>query len=166
MKVFGLAGWSGSGKTTLVEKLIADLVDRGLRVASLKHAHHAFDIDRPGKDSHRHRMAGATEVLVASSARWALLHELRGAPEPTLDELVGRFGPADLVLVEGFKAAAIDKLEVHDPALGLPPLAGDDSCVVAVASAGPPPQGLRVPVLSRDDRAGIARLVLTRTGLG
>lgn len=165
VKLFGIVGWSGCGKTTLAEKLISALAGRGLAVASIKHAHHGFDVDRPGKDSHRHRMAGATEVLVASSERWALVHELRGEPEPSLDQLVARLGPADVVVVEGFKGAAIDKLEVHDPGLGKPLLAPDDPCVIAVASAGALPDGLAIPALHRDDLAAIVRLVLARTGL-
>ena len=113
--VFGLCGWSGSGKTTLLVKLIAVLSDRGLTVSTVKHAHHSFDIDRPGKDSHRHRMAGAQQVIVASGQRWALMHELRGADEPAMADLIARLDPADLVLVEGFKHAAHAKLEVHRP---------------------------------------------------
>ncbi|HSE00307.1 MAG TPA: molybdopterin-guanine dinucleotide biosynthesis protein B, partial [Burkholderiales bacterium] len=103
MKIFGFAGWSGSGKTTLIEKLIPLFVARGLRVSLIKHAHHAFDVDQPGKDSYRHRHAGCGEVLVSSSRRWALVHELRGAPEPGFAELIERLSPCDLVLIEGFK---------------------------------------------------------------
>ncbi len=113
MRVFGFAGFSGSGKTTLIEKLVPRLVERGLRVSLIKHAHHGFDVDRPGKDSYRHREAGCAEVLVTSSRRWALMHELRGAPEPRLEELIGHLIPCDLVLVEGFKREAIPKLEIH-----------------------------------------------------
>src|SRR5690606_34652806 len=118
MRVFGIAGYSGSGKTTLIERLIPDFTGRGLRVSLVTHAHHRFDIDRAGKDSWRHREAGATEVLVTSSMRWALMHELRGAPEPTLEEQLARLSPCDLVLVEGFKHASIPKLEVYRPSLG------------------------------------------------
>ena len=112
MKIFGFAGWSGSGKTTLIEKLIPLFVRRGLTVSLIKHAHHAFDVDQPGKDSYRHRHAGCSEVLVTSSRRWALVHELRGAPEPGFAELIERVSPCDLLLVEGFKHAPIPKLEV------------------------------------------------------
>src|SRR5918995_6024458 len=106
MRIIGLAGWSGSGKTTLLAKVIPRLAARGLSVSTLKHAHHAFDVDQPGKDSHTHRLAGATEVLVGSAARWALVHELRGAAEPALADLLGKLSPVDLVIVEGYKRAA------------------------------------------------------------
>jgi molybdopterin-guanine dinucleotide biosynthesis adapter protein len=134
MRIFGLAGWSGSGKTTLLIALIPELVARGLTVSTLKHAHHDFDVDRPGKDSWRHRAAGAREVMVSSARRWALMHELRGAPEPGLDELIDRMSPVDLLLVEGFKHHPHPKLEVYRPALGMPPLHPDDPYVVAIAS--------------------------------
>ena len=122
MKVIGMAGWSGSGKTTLVEQLIPHFTARGLRVSVIKHAHHGFDLDRPGKDSYRHREAGATQVLMLSNDRWVLMHELRGAPEPTLDEQLRLLAPCDLVLIEGYKEAAVPKIEIHRPALGKPPL--------------------------------------------
>src|SRR5579875_145956 len=134
MRVFGLAGWSGSGKTTLMTRLLPALLRRGVTVSTLKHAHHAFDVDQPGKDSYRHREAGATEVMVASERRWALMHELRGAAEPPLEELLQHMSPVDLVIVEGFKRAALPKLEVHRPALGKPLLAPEDSNIVAIAS--------------------------------
>jgi len=134
MKVFGFAGWSGSGKTTLIEKLIPLFVGQGLRVSLIKHAHHDFDVDQPGKDSYRHRKAGASEVLVSSGQRWALMHELRGAPEPGLDELVRHIAPCDLLLVEGFKKEAIPKLEVYRAQTGKPLLFPDDPYIVAVAS--------------------------------
>ena len=120
MRIFGLAGWSCSGKTTLLVKLIPALIARGMTVSTIKHAHHAFDIDQPGKDSYAHRTAGATEVMISSVQRFALMHELRGAPEPSLDQLVARMSPVDLVLVEGFREHAYDKIEVHRPALGKP----------------------------------------------
>jgi len=164
MRVFGLAGWSGSGKTTLVTRLIPELARRGLRVSTVKHAHHAFDVDTPGKDSYEHRRAGATEVLVSSANRFALMHELRGAPEPTLAELLVRLAPVDLVLVEGFKRHAHDKLEVHRPSVGKPLLAPDDPHVVAVAS-DVPLVGLKVPVLALDDVAAIADFVVARAKL-
>ena len=110
MKVFGFAGWSGSGKTTLVEKLIPEFTVRGLRVSVIKHAHHGFDLDKPGKDSWRHREAGAMQVLMLSNDRWVLMHELRGTPEPTLDEQLRLLEPCDLVLIEGYKAAAVPKM--------------------------------------------------------
>lgn len=132
-RVLGFAGWSGSGKTTLIEQIIPCLTARGLRVALIKHAHHDFDIDQPGKDSWRHRKAGATQVLVSSAQRWALMHELQGAPEPGLAEHLARLSPCDLVLVEGFKREAIKKVEIHRPALGKPLLAPDDAHIVAIA---------------------------------
>ena len=165
MKVFGLAGWSGSGKTTLLVRLIPALVARGLSVSTIKHAHHAFDVDRPGKDSHSHRLAGAREVMVSSANRFALMHELRGAPEPTVEELVARMSPVDLLLIEGFKHYAHDKLEVHRPALGKPLLAPGDPRVVAVASDAPL-EGLPVPRLPLDDIEAIAGFVVDRCGLG
>jgi molybdopterin-guanine dinucleotide biosynthesis protein B len=131
--VFGFAGFSGSGKTTLIERVIPLLVTRGLRVSLIKHAHHDFDIDKPGKDSHRHRQAGAVEVLVSGGKRWALMHELRSAPEPGLTELLRHLSPCDIVLVEGFKHDAIPKLEVHRPSLGQPLLATQDPHIVGIA---------------------------------
>ncbi|MCC7276120.1 MAG: molybdopterin-guanine dinucleotide biosynthesis protein B [Alphaproteobacteria bacterium] len=162
-KILGLAGWSGSGKTTLLSRLIPELVARGLTVSTIKHAHHAFDVDQPGKDSYVHRTAGATEVMVASGLRFALMHELRGAPEPPLTELLARMSPVDLVLVEGFKRDSHPKLEVHRPALGKPLMAPDDPCIVAVASDAPI-AGLDRPVLPLDDVPAIARFVLARLG--
>ncbi len=135
MDVLGLVGWSGSGKTTLLVGLLPLLRARGLRVSTIKHAHHGFDMDRPGKDSFRHREAGAHEVLVASSARWALLHEVEGA-EPSLPDLLARLSPVDLVLVEGFKAHPYPKLEVYRAALGKPALWPGDPAVMAVATDG------------------------------
>ena len=164
MRIFGLAGWSGSGKTTLMSKLLPELIQAGLRVSTVKHTHHAFDIDKPGKDSWQHRMAGATEVMVASANRWALLHELRGAPEPDLDQLVEQMTPVDLLLVEGFKRHGHDKLEVFRRANGKPLLHPDDARIVAVASVDPVPEAA-VPVLNLDDAAAIAKFVRRRTGL-
>jgi molybdopterin-guanine dinucleotide biosynthesis protein B len=134
MKIFGFAGWSGSGKTTLIEQLIPRLVKRGLRVSLIKHAHHSFDVDHPGKDSYRHRHAGASEVMVTSSRRWVLMHELRGAHEPSFEEQVKRISPCDLLLVEGFKHAPIPKLEVWRAVTGEPLLHPNDPHIVAVAS--------------------------------
>jgi molybdopterin-guanine dinucleotide biosynthesis protein B len=158
VKVFGFAGWSGSGKTTLIERLIPRFAARGLVVSLVKHAHHGFDIDHAGKDSHRHREAGCTEVLVTSAARWALMHELRGAPELTLDAALARLAPCDLVLVEGFKRAPIPKLEVHRAGIGKPWLHPGDPGIVAVASDAPVPGPL--PVLAIDDVEGIAEFIL------
>lgn len=164
MKVFGLAGWSGSGKTTLAVRLIPALVERGLRVSTIKHAHHAFDVDTPGKDSYEHRHAGASEVLVSSASRWALMHEHRGAPEPRLPELLRKLSPVDLVLVEGFKQEKHAKLEVWRRSLGKPLLAPGDPQVVAVASDGPVPEADR-PVLPLDDIGDIADFIVVTCGL-
>lgn len=164
MRVFGLAGWSGSGKTTLVERLIPALIGRGVTVSTLKHAHHSFDIDQPGKDSWRHRAAGAAEVLVASATRWALLHEQRGRPEPTAQELLRHMSPVDLVLIEGFKREAHDKLEVYRPEVGKPPLWPEDPRIVAVASPAPL-AGCPLPRLDLADIGGIAAFILRHCGL-
>lgn len=134
MKVIGLAGWSGSGKTTLLSHLLPELTGRGHRVSTIKHAHHKFDVDKPGKDSWVHREAGASEVLISSNQRWALMHELREQPEATLAFLLTRLSPVDLVIVEGFKREPHDKLEVHRSGLGKPLLAEEDPNIVALAS--------------------------------
>ncbi|MDH4115200.1 MAG: molybdopterin-guanine dinucleotide biosynthesis protein B, partial [Burkholderiaceae bacterium] len=134
MKVFGFAGWSGSGKTVLIERVIPLLTGRGLEVSLIKRAHHEFDVDVPGKDSHRHRLAGCREVMVSSSVRWAHMHELRGAPEQTLQQLVERISPCDLLLVEGFKREAIPKIEVFRRDNGKAALHPDDPHVVAIAA--------------------------------
>lgn len=159
MRVIGLAGWSGAGKTTLLVKLIPELNGRGLTVSTIKHAHHGFDIDRPGKDSFEHRAAGAREVLVSSARRWALVHELRGEAEPALPELLARLAPADLVIVEGFKANPHPKIEVHRAANGKPLLFPADPAIAAVAADGPLP-GAPIPVLALDDVAAIADAIL------
>jgi molybdopterin-guanine dinucleotide biosynthesis protein B len=159
MRVIGIAGWSGSGKTTLVARLLPRLIGRGLLVSTIKHAHHAFDLDQPGKDSHTHRLAGATEVLVSSSSRWALVHELRGAAEPALPALLRKLNPVDLVLVEGFKRGTHPKLEVYRGALGKPLLCADDPRIVAVAADAALPQ-VKVPVLALDDYEGIVEVLL------
>jgi molybdopterin-guanine dinucleotide biosynthesis adapter protein len=164
MKIFGLAGWSGSGKTTLLVRLIPALTSRGLRVSTLKHAHHNFDVDQPGKDSYEHRMAGATEVVVSSANRFALMHELRGAPEPSVEELISHMTPVDLLLIEGFKAHAHDKLEVHRPSVGKPLLCAQDQRIVAVASDSKL-SGVSVPVLDIDDVPGIAEFIVRHCGL-
>ena len=134
MKAFGFAGYSGSGKTTLIERLIPLFNARGLRVSLIKHAHHDFDVDQPGKDSYRHRQAGASEVLVGSSRRWVLMHELRGEFEPGLQALLAHLTPCDLVLVEGFKAESIPKLEIYRAAAEQPLLHPGDPHIIAVAS--------------------------------
>lgn len=155
MRLIGLAGWSGSGKTTLVTKVIPVLVRRGLKVATVKHAHHEFDIDQPGKDSWLHRQAGASEVAIASSRRWAIVHELRDAPEPALEDMLAKLSPVDLVIVEGFKRHAHPKLEVFRAVVGKPLLHPDDDCIVAIATDAPLPQA-SVPVLMLDDIEAIA----------
>ena len=163
MKIFGFAGWSGSGKTTLIEKLIPRFVGRGLRVSLIKHAHHTFDVDTPGKDSWRHREAGASEILVTSSRRWVLMHELRGAAEPRFEEQLKRLSPCDLVIVEGFKHAAIPKLEVWRRATGEPLLHPNDEHIVAVASDTK--VETRLPVLDLNDDASIGSFILAHLRL-
>jgi molybdopterin-guanine dinucleotide biosynthesis protein B len=159
MRIIGLAGWSGAGKTTLLIKVIPCLIARGLRVSTLKHAHHAFDVDQPGKDSHSHRMAGATEVLVGAASRWALVHELRGEAEPQLDTLLGKLSPVDVVIIEGYKREAHPKLEVYRAAVGKPLIHPDDPQIVAIAADTALPSA-RVPVVSLDDIEGIADILL------
>jgi len=159
MRIIGLAGWSGSGKTTLITKLIPLLVARRLRVSTLKHAHHGFDLDRPGKDSFFHRAAGATEVIISSARRWAILHELREEPEWDLAALVKKISPVDLVLVEGFKRDKFPKLEIHRIANGKPLLHTEDPHIVAVASDSAVPAA-RVPVVDLNDIELIADLLL------
>jgi molybdopterin-guanine dinucleotide biosynthesis protein B len=165
MRIFGIAGWSGSGKTTLLRRLIPLLVGRGITVSTVKHAHHNFDIDQPGKDSWHHRQGGATEVMVASERRWALMHENRGAPETPLSELVRHMTAVDLLLVEGYKSEPHDKLEVHRPALGKPLLCPADPHVVALATDAPVP-GVSLPLLALDDAEGIARFIIAHCRLG
>ena len=162
MRVFGFAGWSGSGKTTLIETLVPRLTAAGLRVSLVKHAHHDFDVDRPGKDSHRHRMAGCAEVLVTSSVRWALMHELRGTPELTLDGAVARLSPCDLALVEGWKRAAIPKLEVWRATLGKPPLHPGDARIVGIATDGPARLTVALPAFDLQDAGAIATFVVEK----
>ncbi len=159
MRLIGFAGWSGAGKTTLLKRLIPCLTARGLGVSTIKHAHHRFDVDKPGKDSYEHRAAGATQVLVSSSHRWALMTELRGAPEPDLRFLAGRLSAVDLVLVEGFKFDPLPKIEVHRAANGKPWLHPLDPAVVAIASDLSPPGGA-LPRVALDDVDGVAELVL------
>jgi molybdopterin-guanine dinucleotide biosynthesis protein B len=158
VKIFGFAGWSGSGKTTLIEKLIPRFVGRGLRVSLIKHAHHTFDVDTPGKDSYRHRQAGASEILVTSSRRWVLMHELRGAHEPSFDEHVRHLSPCDLLLVEGFKFAPIPKLEVWRKEPGEPLLHPNDPHIVAVASDEK--LDTKLPLLQLNDDAAISEFIV------
>lgn len=159
MRMIGLAGWSGSGKTTLLTKVIPRLTARGLTVSTVKHAHHGFDVDQAGKDSHSHRLAGATEVLVGSAIRWALVHELRGAAEPTLGMLLAKLAPVDLVIVEGYKRERHPKLEVHRAAVGKPLLHPDDPQIVAIASDQPLPKAT-APVIDLNDIDGIVAALL------
>ena len=163
MRIIGIAGYSGSGKTTLIEKVIPVLAHEGLRVSLIKHAHHEFDIDQPGKDSYRHRHAGCTEVLITSSKRWALMHELRGAAEPTLEEQIKHLAPCDVVIVEGFKSLPIPKIEVHRRAGHTPLIFPEDPNVVAVATDEPLETTL--PQLPVDDAAAVARFVIHHLGL-
>lgn len=164
MKVFGIAGWSGGGKTTLLAKLIPALVARGVSVSTIKHAHHAFDIDKPGKDSHTHREAGAREVMISSTNRWALLHENRGETELSLDDMLAKLTPVDLVLVEGFKHHPHDKLEVYRRANDKPLLQPSDPHVRAIAS-DTPITDTPVPVFELDAIDEIADFVMASAGL-
>jgi molybdopterin-guanine dinucleotide biosynthesis protein B len=161
MKIFGLAGWSGSGKTTLIVNLIPELVGRGLSVSTMKHAHHDFDIDQPGKDSYEHRKAGAREVMISASKRWALMHEVRNEGEPCVDDLIARLTPVDLLLVEGFKWHAHAKIEIHRPILGKPLLQNDDPHIIAVAS-DQNIENLSVPVFDLNNIIGIADFIIKK----
>jgi molybdopterin-guanine dinucleotide biosynthesis adapter protein len=158
MRIIGLAGWSGSGKTTLVTKVIPVLVGRGLRIATVKHAHHEFDTDQPGKDSWLHRRAGAGEVAIVSSRRWAIVQELHEEPEPPLGEVLAKLSAVDLVIVEGFKRHRHPKLEVYRAAIGKPLLHPDDDCIVAIATDAPLKEA-QVPVLMLDDVESIANVL-------
>ncbi len=159
MRIIGLAGWSGSGKTTLIKKALPCLIARGVSVSTLKHAHHGFDLDQPGKDSFFHRAAGATEVIISSAKRWAILHELREEPEWDLPALLGKMSPVDLVLVEGFKRDRFPKLEIHRAENGKPLLHPEDPHIVAVASDSPLPAA-SIPVVDLNDIDAIADLLL------
>ena len=159
MRIIGLAGWSGSGKTTLITKVIPRLTARGLKVSTLKHAHHGFDIDQPGKDSFFHRAAGATEVIISSAKRFAILHELREEPEWDLPALLGKISPVDLVLIEGYKRDNFPKVEVHRADNGKPLLQTEDPHIVAIASDQPLP-GAKVPVVDLNDIDAIVELLL------
>jgi molybdopterin-guanine dinucleotide biosynthesis protein B len=162
MRIIGLAGWSGSGKTTLITKLIPCLLARGVRVSTLKHAHHGFDLDKPGKDSFMHRAAGATEVIISSAKRWAILHELReGEPEWDMTDLVAKMSPVDLVLVEGFKRDTFPKLEIHRAENGKPLLHPDDPHIVAVACDSVL-ANVKLPVVDLNDIDKVADLLLEK----
>jgi molybdopterin-guanine dinucleotide biosynthesis protein B len=163
MKVFGFAGWSGSGKTTLIEQLIPRFVGRGLKVSLIKHAHHSFDVDQPGKDSYRHRQAGCSEVIVTSSRRWVVMHELRGTPEPTMAEQIKHLSPCDLLLVEGFKYEPIPKMEIYREQVGEPLLHPHDPHIVAVASDRK--IDTQLPQLNLNDHKAVAEFVLRHVGL-
>lgn len=164
-RVFGITGWKNSGKTTLTERLVAELVQRGWKVSTVKHAHHDFDIDKPGADSFRHRQAGATEVAIVSGKRWALMHELRGEDEPTLEAILSRLAPCDIVLVEGYKREAHDKIETRRlEASDRAPLSANDPHIVAIATDFAIP-GESLPVFDLDDTKSIADFIERRTGL-
>ena len=163
-KVIGVAGFKNSGKTTLVERLVKELTARDYRVSTVKHAHHAFDIDHEGRDSFRHRQAGATEVAVVSRNRWAIMHELRGEVEPGLDAILAKIAPCDLVIVEGYKRDSHDKIELRDVRLDHPKLAGSDPSIVAIAANGQI-EDEHVPVFDRDDVKAIADFIVLQTEL-
>ncbi|QDX81026.1 molybdopterin-guanine dinucleotide biosynthesis protein B [Denitratisoma sp. DHT3] len=163
MKVFGICGYSGSGKTTLLEAVIALMTNRGLKVSLVKHAHHGFDIDRPGKDSWRHREAGAGEIALITDKRWVLMHEARNEEPPRLDDILRRMSPCDLVLLEGFKRAAHPKIEVHRPILGKPPVWTEDCDIVAVASDAA--IDCPLPRLDLNDPEQVAGFILEHVGL-
>lgn len=157
-KVIGVAGFKNAGKTTLVEKLVTELTRRGHRISTVKHAHHSFDIDHEGRDSFRHRKAGASEVAVVSRHRWAVIHELRDEADPSLDDILAKLAPCDLVIVEGYKRDTHDKIEVRNLALDHPKLAGDDPTVVAIAANGAVPDA-PVPLFDRDDVSALASFI-------
>ena len=164
MRLYGVTGWKNAGKTGLMERLVAEIAGRGLTVSSLKHAHHTFDVDQPGKDSHRHRQAGAQEVLLASATRWALMHELRGAPEPPLEALLAKLAPVDLVLIEGYKRDRHPKVECWRAAAGHAVMAPHDPTIRAVA-ADAVLDDLPVPRFDLDDTAAIADFIIAEVGL-
>lgn len=164
-RVFGITGWKNSGKTTLTERLVSELVRRGWKVSTVKHAHHDFDIDKPGADSFRHRQAGAVEVAVVSGRRWALMHELRGEDEPTLDAILSRLAPSDIVLVEGYKREGHSKIETRRmEAKDRTPLSANDPDIVAIA-ADFAIDGEGLPVFDLDDTKSIADFIERVTGL-
>jgi len=159
MKILGVTGWSGAGKTTLLVKLVPILTERGLRVSTVKHAHHAFDVDKPGKDSYLHRTAGATEVLISSASRWALMHENRENDEPGLEQILDRMTPVDLVLVEGFKSEGHDKIEVHRNSINKPLLCRENRSFIALA-ANYQPENLGIPYLDLNNVEAIANFIM------
>ncbi|MBL8906211.1 MAG: molybdopterin-guanine dinucleotide biosynthesis protein B [Rhizobiales bacterium] len=163
-KLIGVAGFKNAGKTTLVERLVRHLTERGYRISTVKHAHHSFDIDHEGRDSFRHRAAGAGEVAVVSASRWAIIHESRGEPEPPLADVLARLAPCDLVIIEGYKRDTHDKIEVRNLALNHPKLAGDDPTIVAIAATGPIADA-PVPVFDRDDVTALADFIIAHAGL-
>ncbi|WP_407494669.1 molybdopterin-guanine dinucleotide biosynthesis protein B [Pseudooceanicola sp. MF1-13] len=159
MKVMGIAGWKNSGKTGLMERLVSHFTAKGLSVSTVKHTHHSVDLDQPGKDSYRHREAGAQETLVVSGSRWAILHELRDAPEPELPELLSKLAPVDLILVEGYKRGPHPRIEAHRQATGQPYLAADDTGIVAVAADAPELCDQSQPVFDLNDTQAIAAFI-------
>jgi molybdopterin-guanine dinucleotide biosynthesis protein B len=163
-KVIGVAGFKNAGKTTLVEKLVTELTRRGYRISTVKHAHHSFDIDHEGRDSFRHRTAGASEVAVVSRNRWAIIHEARGEAELSLDEILAKLGPCELVIVEGYKRDTHDKIEVRNVTLDHPRLAGGDPTIVAIAANGPVTDA-PVPVFDRDGVSALADFIVIHMGL-
>lgn len=163
MRLYGIVGWKNAGKTGLMERLVTEITSRGFSVSTVKHAHHRFDVDHPGKDSHRHRVAGATEVLLASRNRFALMHELRDEDEPSLETLLSKLAPVDLVLIEGYKRDTHPKIEAHRSITGNPLIAPEDPTVAAVASDTP--LDLDRPVFELDDTKAIADFILARVGL-
>jgi len=163
VRIYGVTGWKNSGKTGLMERLVAEITGRGFTVSTVKHAHHTFDVDHPGKDSHRHRVAGASEVLLASRNRIALMRELRGADEPPLADLLSQLQPVDLVLVEGYKRDRHPKIEAHRAATGQPLIAPGDETIRAVASDSTPE--VDRPVFHLDDTCAIADFILLEVGL-
>ncbi|MBU3261027.1 molybdopterin-guanine dinucleotide biosynthesis protein B [Roseovarius sp. PS-C2] len=163
MNVYGVVGWKNAGKTGLMERLVTEITGRGISVSTVKHAHHSFDVDHPGKDSHRHRIAGATEVLLASRNRFALMHELRDEAEPALSALLQKLAPVDLVLIEGYKRDSHPKIEAHRAVTGNPLIAPGDATVRAVASDTP--LDLDRPVFDLNDTAAIADFILSEVGL-
>ena len=164
MKVFGVVGWKNTGKTGLMERLVTEITGRGFTVSTIKHAHHSFDVDHPGKDSHRHRIAGATEVLLASRNRWALMHELRDEDEPTLETLLTHIAPVDLVLIEGYKRDSHDKIEAHRHEARQKLIAPGDPTIKAIASNAQH-DDVPVPVFDLDDTGAIADFILDHVGL-
>jgi molybdopterin-guanine dinucleotide biosynthesis protein MobB len=164
MRIYGVVGWKNAGKTGLMERLVTEIAARGHSVSTVKHAHHSFDVDHPGKDSYRHRKAGATEVLLSSRNRWALMHETRGAPEQTLEELLGMLAPVDLVLVEGYKRDTHPKVEAFRAETGNALIAPDDPTIRAIA-ADCVIEGQGLPVFDLNDTLAIADFILAEVGL-